>query len=85
MSNFDASTPQSETVKNLMGAITPFGLGKVAALLSKAFQYEVFNGATDLAKMDGDAYAGVVQGLSAGLTKVDVSTQQWITVFNPTD
>ena len=84
MSTFDASTPQLKTVKNLMDAFASFNLDKFAALLSKNFQYEAFGGVTDLAKMDTEAYAEVIQGLYVGVTKTDVGIQQRGTVFDPT-
>ena len=85
MSNLDASTPQLEAVKNLFDAITSFDLGEVRTLLSKNYQYEAFNGVTDLVKLDKESYTEMIQGLSIGVTKMDVSIQQQRTVFKPTD
>ena len=85
MSTFKANTPQLETVKNLMDAFASFNFSKVAPLISKNFQYEVFNGVTDLGKLDRERYAEMAQGVFAGVTKADVSIwQQWRTIFNPT-
>ena len=85
MPNFDASTPQLEAVKSLMDAFASLNLGELMTLLSKNYQYEAFNGATTLTKLDREAYAKVIQGLSAGVTKMDVSIQQRSTIFIPTD
>ena len=82
--SFDASTPQLKAVKNMFDALISFDLGKIAALTSKNYQYEAFNGA-DLAKLDKESYAAMIQGVSTVVTKVDVSIRQWRTIFDPTD
>jgi hypothetical protein len=73
MSSFNANTPQLKAVKNLLDAVTSLELGKVASLLSKNYQYEAFNGVTDLAKMDRERYGEMVQLFFTGITKLDVS------------
>ena len=85
MFNLDPSTPQLKVVKDLMDGITSFNLDEVVTLLSKKFQYEVLNGVTDLAKLDKERYAAMVQGLLDGIAKVDVSIQQRRTILNPTN
>ena len=76
MFNLDASTPQLNIIKNLLDALTSLNFGETATLFSKNFQYEAFNGVTDLAKLDKESYAGMIQGVSAGVTKFEVSVQQ---------
>ena len=85
MSTFIASTPQLKAVKNVVDAWTSLNLGKANALISKNYQYEVFHVATDLAKLDNERHAEAIQRLFAGMNKLDVSTQQRRTVFDPTD
>ena len=82
--SFDASTPQLKTVKNLFDALTSLNPTEVAPLLSKNFQCEV-RGVADMANLDKGGYGEMIQGLYAGVTKLDVSIQRWRTVFNPTD
>ena len=82
MSNFDASTPQLKIVKNLIDAITSLNLGKVATVLSKNFQYGAFYVSPDLAKMDNERFAAMIQGFFGGLTKLDVSIQQRRAILN---
>ena len=85
MSTLDASTPQLKVVKNMLDAFASFNFGEFATLVSRNFQYEAFNGVTDLVKLDKESYTEMIQGLSIGVTKMDVSIQQQRTVFKPTD
>ena len=68
-----------------MGVFAALEVDNLMALLSKNYQYEVFGGATSPTKMNREVYAEVIRGLSAGVTKMDVSTQQRRTIFIPTN
>ena len=81
MTNLNASTPQLQAVKSMADLLTSLNPDKLATLFSKDYQYEAFNGATDLAKMDREKHVGVVRALWAGMTKFDVSIQQQRTTF----
>ena len=85
MSSFDTSTPQLKAVENLLDGFSSFNFGKVGSHLSKNYQYEAFNGVTDLAKLNKEGLTETSQRFLAGMSKLDVSTQQWGTIFNPTD
>ena len=58
---------------------------KVSNLLSKNYQYEAFNGVTDLTELDGERYAEALQVFFVEATKFDVSTQQWRAILNHID
>ena len=85
MSNFNASTPQIKVIKNMIDAFSSLDLGKFNTLFSKDYQYEGFNGITDLAHADNATRIATSQTLLSGLTKSEVSIQQRRTVFNPTN
>ena len=66
-----------------MGVFAALEVDKLMALLSKNYQYEAFGVATSPTKMDREVYAKVMHGLSAGVTKMDVSAQQQRIILIP--
>ena len=85
MSNFNADTPQLKVVKNMLDALASVNSGEFHAHFSKNYQYEVFNGITDVVKLDNARRTERVKALFSGMTKSEVSIQQWRAIFNPTD
>ena len=83
MSGLNPTTPQLKVIKNMADALTSLNLSKFNTLFSKDYQYEAFNGITDLAKLDNAGRAKSSQAAWAGLTKSEVSIQQRGTISNP--